>query len=79
VEANLEWGFAMPRKANQAQLQVLQKAIETHPGKRAGFIARLLNWHREKVNRKLVTLNDRGVLLWEDDHGGLWLFDKKSA
>jgi hypothetical protein len=67
----------MPRKANPSHLDTLRKAIETHPGNRAGFFARLLDWHREEVNRKLVTLNDRGVLLWEDDRGGLWLFDKK--
>jgi hypothetical protein len=65
----------MPRQANQADLHALQNAIETHPGQRAGFFSRLLNWRREEVTRRLVSLNDQGVLLWEDDHGRLWPFD----
>lgn len=69
----------MPRQADQTHLDALSKAIEMHPGKPAGFLARLLNWHREEVNRRLVTLNDKDVLLWEDERGGLWHFDKKSV
>jgi|YNPBryantNP2012_1023418.scaffolds.fasta_scaffold12748_2 DNA-binding IclR family transcriptional regulator len=68
----------MPRQANQTHLDMLSNAIAKHPGKRASFFARLLNWRREEVNRRLVTLNDRGVLLWEDERGGLWHFDKRS-
>ncbi|MBI5033531.1 MAG: hypothetical protein HZB51_23665 [Chloroflexi bacterium] len=69
----------MPRKANQARLENLQQAIAQHPGKRAGFFSRLFNWSREEVSRKLVTLNDRSILVSEDKHGGLWPFDKNSA
>ena len=69
----------MPRKANQVHLEALQKAIAQHPGKRAGFFSRLLNWSREEVSRKLVTMNDRGILFSEDRHGGLWPFDKNSS
>lgn len=68
----------MPRQANETHLADLQEAIETHPGQRPGFFSRLLNWPREEVSRKLVTLNDRGVLLWEDDQGGLWPFEERS-
>lgn len=64
----------MPRQANQARLESLQQAIHQHPGKRAGFFSRLLNLPREEIRRKLVTLNDQGVLLSEDPQGGLWHF-----
>ncbi len=64
----------MARQADQRQLEQLRQAIELHPGQRAGSVARLLNWSREKVNRGLVTLNDHGVLLYEDEHGRLWPF-----
>lgn len=69
----------MPRKANQVRLDALQEAIHQHPGKRAGFFSRLLNLPREEIGRKLVTLNDRGILLSEDKHGGLWFFRKKTG
>lgn len=67
----------MARKADQSQLEYLKREIEQHPGQRPGFFARLLGWRREEVNRALTTLNDSGVLLWEDEKGGLWPFESK--
>lgn len=64
----------MPRQANDDRLNQLRRAIKENPGKRAGFFSRLLNWRREEVSRRLVSLNDRGELLSEDDRGGLWPF-----
>lgn len=69
----------MPRKADQAHLEALREAIAAYPGERPAFFARLLNWHREEINRRLVLLNDSGVLLWEDEQGRLWPFDKESV
>jgi hypothetical protein len=68
--------FAVPRKADQNHLRALHRAIERHPGKKPGFFARLLNWRREQVSRRLTTLNDQGVLFSEDDRGGLWFFKR---
>ncbi len=62
----------MPRRADSQRIQQLQKAIQENPGHKPGFFARLLNWQREKVSRGLVTLNDEGVRLYEDDRGRLW-------
>ncbi len=62
----------MPRHADAQNLQQFQEVIEHNPGHTPGFFARLLKWQREKVNRGLVTLNDRGVLLYEDDQGQVW-------
>jgi len=62
----------MPRQANQNSLQNLKQAIEQNPGRRLSFFARLLQRSHEEVNRGLTSLNDRGVLLYEDEHGGLY-------
>jgi len=62
----------MPRQADQNSLQSLKQAIECHPGERLGFFARLLGWSCEEVNRGLTSLNDEGILLYEDDGGGLY-------
>ncbi len=68
----------MPRHADQKHLDALHTAIQNYPGKKAGVLARLLNWRREEVARRLVTLNDRGILISEDRRGGLWPFGDKS-
>lgn len=62
----------MPRKANEQNVQELKKMLEKAPGKKSGTLARILGWSREKVNRGLVTLNDNGVLLYEDGDGHLY-------
>jgi hypothetical protein len=62
----------MPRPANQNNLQNLKQAIERHPGERLSFFARLLGWSCEEINRGLTSLNDEGVLLYEDERGGLY-------
>lgn len=64
----------MTRNAEPQQLNRLEQAITRHPGRRVGFFASLLGWRHEAVNRRLVSLNDRGVLLAEDEGGGLWPF-----
>lgn len=62
----------MSRKADERRLRELLGAIERHPGRGVGFLARQLGWPHEVINRGLVALDDRGVLLSEDERGGLW-------
>ena len=59
------------------------RKIEEHPGKKAGFLARLLGINRSEVTRGLPSLQDKGLLVSEDDKGGfstgllrLWPFKK---
>jgi DNA-binding IclR family transcriptional regulator len=59
----------MARHADQQQLEELRQTIDRSPGQCIDAIARLLNWSREKVTRGLVTLNDRGLLFYEDERG----------
>lgn len=65
----------MSRKPNEKEIAKLRRVIERQPGQKSGTFARKLNWSREKVARRLVTLNDRGVLFYEDDQGRLYPFD----
>lgn len=64
----------MSKKANEQNMQALKRLVERVPGKKAGTLARLLGWSREKVTRGLVTLNDDGVLFYEDSDGRLYPF-----
>ena len=66
----------MPRKANEKRLREITGLLRTQPGRKAGEYARLLGIHREDFRRVLVQLNDRGILLAEDDKGHLWPFNR---
>jgi len=67
----------MARKPNKKQVEQIYLAVEKHPGKRAGFIARLLGLHRSQVTRSLPGLEKHGYLLSEDRRGGLWPFRRR--
>jgi Mn-dependent DtxR family transcriptional regulator len=67
----------MARSANHKRMEQIYRKIEEHPGKRPGFIARLLGMNRSEVTRALPSLQDKGLLVSEDDKGGLWPFKKQ--
>ena len=64
----------MGRKADERWLEQLEQAIANYPDERPGFFARLLGLDRSTVMRDLPALEERGVLLAEDDRGRLSLF-----
>lgn len=64
----------MARPANHDRAKKIYRKIEEHPGKKLGFIARLLGLHRSEVTRSLPALEEKGLLLSEDEKGGLWPF-----
>ena len=64
----------MARNANQDRLQVIYETVETYPGEKPGFIARLLGLNRSEVTRSLPAMDDHGLYLSEDERGGLWPF-----
>ncbi|MCB9136580.1 MAG: hypothetical protein H6636_14240 [Anaerolineales bacterium] len=64
----------MARKYEAGKLDRLYEAVEDYEGERPGFFARLLGWQRSDVTRALPALEDEGLLVSEDDRGGLWLF-----
>ena len=67
----------MARPANHDRAEQIYRKIEKHPGKKAGFLARLLGLNRSEVTRSLPALEEKGLFLSEDDKGGLWTFRKK--
>lgn len=67
----------MARPANHKRVEKIYRKIEEHPGKKAGLIARLLGLNRSEVTRALPVLQDHGLLVSEDEQGGLWPFKKK--
>jgi len=71
------------RPTNHDRAEAIYRKIEEHPGKKSGFIARLLGLNRSEVTRSLPVLEDEGLRLIhrtaslvEDDKGGLWPFKK---
>lgn len=66
----------MARPANHDRAEQIYRTIDENPGRKAGLIARLLGLHRSEVTRSLPTLQDKGLLVSEDEKGGLWPFLK---
>ena len=67
----------MARQQKPERLDGIYRKIEEYPGERPGFLARLLGLNRSEVTRALPTLEKRGLLISEDDRGGLWPFRQK--
>ena len=64
----------MARKTDDRKLESIYNTVQEYPGKRAGFIARLLGLNRSEVTRSLPALEDKKLYIAEDDKGGLWPF-----
>jgi Mn-dependent DtxR family transcriptional regulator len=68
----------MGRKQNEGRLEAIYTTIEQNPGRKAGFLAKLLGWNRSEVSRRLPALDEKGYLVSEDEDGGLWPFCRKN-
>ena len=68
----------MARPMNHIRVEQIYRTIEKHPGKKPGFLARLLGLNRSEVSRSLPALEDKGLYLVEDEKGGLWPFKKST-
>jgi Mn-dependent DtxR family transcriptional regulator len=67
----------MARKAESDRLEAMADTIEEHPAITQGRLAQMLGLHRSAVTRALPALEDKGVLLVEDDRGRLSLFGRR--
>ena len=65
----------MARKTEEKKREEIYNKVEEHPGKKAGFIAKLLGLHRSEVTRSLPALDEKGLLIYEDEEGGLYPLD----
>ncbi|MCA2000436.1 MAG: hypothetical protein LDL51_01085 [Chloroflexi bacterium] len=66
----------MARKTEERKLEEIYKKVGENPGKKAGFIARLLGLNRSEVTRSLPALEEKGLYIYEDNDGGLYPFQK---
>ncbi|MCS7060539.1 MAG: hypothetical protein RMN25_05170 [Anaerolineae bacterium] len=67
----------MARLTNKQKVEQIYHAAQQYPGKKPGFLARLLGLHRSEVTRALPSLEDYQLYLYEDERGRLWPFDPK--
>ena len=67
----------MARQQKPERLQGIYCKIKEYPGERPGFLARLLGLNRSEITRALPALERMGLLISEDDRGGLWPFHQK--
>lgn len=66
----------MARKQQQDRLDGIYHTIKENTGEKAGFLARLLGLIRSEVTRAVPALEEKGLLVSEDEKGGLWPFTK---
>jgi Mn-dependent DtxR family transcriptional regulator len=66
----------MARSKNTKRMEQIYRKIEEHPGKKAGFIARVLGLNRSEVTRVIPSLDTKGLLISEDKKGYMWRFQK---
>ena len=64
----------MARKTDDKKLENIYNKVREHPGKKAGYIARLLGLNRSEVASSLPALEEKRLYISEDDKGGLWPF-----
>jgi|GEM_PF-589179 len=64
-------------KKKKDEFATMAEIIQQNPGISAREIARRLGVSPSTITRRLPSLNDAGILLYEDDGERLWPFDKK--
>ncbi len=69
----------MARKIDDRKLKEIFEKVEENPGKKAGFLARLLGLARSEVTRSLPALDEKGLLVYEDEEGRLFPFDRSES
>ena len=67
----------MARHQKDGRTEEIYCTIEEYPGKRPGFIARILGVSRSMVTRALPALEEKGLFITEDDKGGLWQYHQE--
>jgi len=60
----------------EPEFEEMAEQIEAQPGISASELARRLGVPTSTVTRRLPSMDEAGILLAEDDRGGLWPFGK---
>jgi len=69
----------MARKTSNQRVERIAQAVQSNPGKRAGYIAQKLGLPRSSVTRALPALEEAGILLSEDGHGRLFYVGRRKS
>ena len=67
----------MARRTSNRRVEMIAQAVQSNPGKRAGYIAQRLGLSRSSVRRALPALEEAGILLAEDDRGRLFYVGRR--
>ncbi|HBY97495.1 MAG TPA: hypothetical protein DEP84_26735 [Chloroflexi bacterium] len=62
---------------NREEYEAMADLLESRPGLRPSDLAAALGVERSTVLRRLPALEEAGILLAEDERGGLWLFRRE--
>ena len=69
----------MARKTGNRRVEMIAQAVQSNPGKRAGYIAQRLGLSRSSVIRSLPALEEAGILLAEDGRGRLFYVGRRKS
>ena len=61
----------------EPEFEEMAALIEDRPGISASELARRLGVSTSTITRRLPSMDEAGILLFEDDQGGLWPFRKR--
>jgi len=67
----------MARSTSNRRVEMIAQAVQSNPGKRAGYIAQRLGLSRSSVIRSLPALEEAGILLAEDGRGRLFYVGRR--
>lgn len=62
----------------ESELEQTYHTIEDHPGLNPTQLAEQLGVASSTIQRRLPSLEEAGLLLHEDERGGLWPFGRRS-
>lgn len=59
---------------NNEEYSHIAETIANNPGVKPGRLAALIGVHRQEIYNRLPSIEASGILLWEDEKGGLHIF-----
>lgn len=62
----------------RSEYEAMAALIEAQPGIRASELAAKLGVEKSTVLRRMPSLEDAGILLAEDEHGRLFMYQRKT-
>jgi DeoR/GlpR family transcriptional regulator of sugar metabolism len=64
-------------RKNEDEFEEMEQLLAEQPGLTPSELAALLDVSVSTITRRLPSMEEAGILLSEDDHGGLWPFGRR--